>query len=813
MIKVVRSRRVPELIQLSAAECGLACLAMILNSHGRKTSIAELRAHQTIGRDGLSALAIVREARHYGLRARSIALKHSDLRHIQLPAIVHWEFMHFLIVERWSRRGVDVVDPAFGRRRLTHDEFDQGFTGVVITLEPGPEFDRRPGPVRRPLRDYARQYVQLAPGTFAQVLGASLLLLIIGLTFPLLTKVVVDRILPFKMNSVMPVLGIGILAIFLAQIVVTLLREWLLVYLRARLDLHMMLGFVEHLFALPYSFFQQRSAGDLLTRLSSNTILRDILSNQLIAALLDSVLVLFYLGILLWQSLPFGLLTAGIGLLQLLILLLSSRAITRLASRELAAYGKSQGYLAEALSGIVTLKASGAEPRAFERWSNLFVDQLNLSLRYNYVSATVTSVLGAFRTLAQLALLWLGATQVLNGSITLGTMVALNALAAAFFAPLASLMSGGEQLQLVGAHLDRISDVTSAEPEQWAPSVRLPPRLTGQVRLSNVSFRYAPDSPLVLKEIELAVEARQKVAIVGPSGSGKSTLGKLFLGLYTPTEGDISYDGIPLQSMDLREVRRQFGVVLQESVLFSGSILSNITLNNPAIDRNLVVEAARVAAIHDDITRMPMGYDTFISEGGSALSGGQRQRLAIARAIAHSPTILLLDEATSHLDVVTERRVAENLLGLSCTQIIIAHRLSTIRDADVILVIDQGTIVERGSHAELLECGGYYASLMREQLEPTTVPGEPTAGTTATEGVEDNSTTPLPPFVEEVADDRLVEAPTSDVGRNLAGDSDLQDEIVVRESLVQQDYLGRLKAADPTAEEEFRAGSTSKECL
>jgi len=263
-------------------------------------------------------------------------------------------------------------------------------------------------------------------------------------------------------------------------------------------------------------------------------------------------------------------------------------------------------------------------------------------------------------------------------------------------------------------------------------------------------------------------------------------------------------------------VRRQFGVVLQESVLFSGSILSNITLNNPAIDRNLVVEAATVAAIHDDIARMPMGYDTFISEGGSALSGGQRQRLAIARAIAHSPTILLLDEATSHLDVVTERRVAEKLLGLACTQIIIAHRLSTIRDADVILVIDQGTIVERGSHDELLECGGYYASLMREQLEPTTVPSEPTAGTTATEGVKDNSTTPMPASVEAVADGRLVETPTSNAGRDLAGaDCDLEgvDEIVERESLVHRDYLERLKAVDPTAEEEFRAGSTSEECL
>jgi ABC-type bacteriocin/lantibiotic exporter with double-glycine peptidase domain len=241
--------------------------------------------------------------------------------------------------------------------------------------------------------------------------------------------------------------------------------------------------------------------------------------------------------------------------------------------------------------------------------------------------------------------------------------------------------------------------------------------LSGHIRLEQVSFRYAPDAPPVLRQLDLAIEAGQKVAIVGPSGSGKSTLGKLLLGLYLPTEGTISYDGIPLQRLNFQEVRRQLGVVLQESMLFSGSILSNITLNNPTIDRAQVVEAAKIAAIDEDIIDMPMGYDTFVSEGGSALSGGQRQRLALARAIAHAPKILVLDEATSHLDVVTEQRVAQHVQALACTQIIIAHRLSTIRNADLILVLEQGTIVEQGPHHELLRRQGYYAGLMQQQLE------------------------------------------------------------------------------------------------
>src|SRR5947209_3019726 len=721
MIRKIRRKRVPQVSQVSMVECGLACLAMVLTYYGRKTSISELRMHYGVGRDGLSALGIVRAARHYGMRVRAISLRQNDFRFVKLPAIVHWEFNHFLIVERWSRKRIDVVDPARGRYRLTHDEFDAGFTGVVITLEPGVAFDRHAAPSRRAFRTYVQQYIQQAPATFLQLLGASLLLLVIGLALPLLTKVVVDQILPFGMDNVMSVLGIGILALFLSQTVATFLREWLLVYLRARIDIHVMLGFVEHLLTLPYSFFQQRSSGDLLARMSSNTLLRDILSNQLLSTLLDSSLVIFYLVILLWQSLPFGLLTLVIGLLQVLLLLGSNRPIRNLASRELAAQGKSQGYLAEALAGIATLKGSGAEQRAFERWSNLFFDQLNISLRHNYLSTTMTTIMTALRSLAPLALLWVGATQVLNGSITLGTMVALNALAAAFFAPLASLVISGQQLQLVSAHLERISDVMEAEAEQRVQAVQPPPPLAGHIRLERVSFRYAPEAPEVLHHLDLTIEAGQKVAIVGPSGAGKSTLGKLLLGLYVPTEGTIFYDGIPLQGLNYQEVRRQFGVVLQETTLFSGSILSNITLNNPTMDKEQVAKAAEIAAIDEDIMSMPMGYETFVSEGGSALSGGQRQRLAIARAIAHKPALLLLDEATSHLDVTTEQKVAEHLQTLACTQIIIAHRLSTIRNADLILLLNQGNIVERGSHDELLHRNGYYARLMHQQLEHSEV--------------------------------------------------------------------------------------------
>lgn len=711
-----RRRRVPVLQQISIVECGAACLAMLLSYHGRKTTVSEVREQCGVGRDGLSALSIVKAARKYGMRVRAVSLQENDFRFVSLPAIVHWEFNHFIVVERWSPKAVEVVDPASGRKSLTAKEFDEGFTGVVIMMEPGVQFSRGNKTSQLSLFSYARSYVQQAPFALAQVLGASLLLQILGLIFPVLSAIIINNLIPMKMVNALQLLGIGMVMIILAQAITKILRAMILLYLQARVDTHLMFNFLERLFSLPQRFFLQRSTGDILARVSSNTVIRDTISNQLFSTVLDGTFVLVYFFILLSQSPTFTVVIAVIAFIQTILLLSTSKPLTELNRRELAAAGKSQGYLTETLAGIKTLKSAGAENRVLERWSNLFFDQMNISVRRVYVASIIDTVLSTLSAAAPLILLWLGTQQIINGTMQLGTMLALNSLGAALLGPITSLVSSARQIQLVQSHMERLSDVIEAEPEQDVLEVVQPPRLTGQVRLENVSFQYDPQSPPVLREINVSIHPGQKVAIVGRTGSGKSTLGSLLLGLYTPTKGEVYYDNIALRKLNYQAVRSQFGVVMQEASVFSGSVRENITLNDPGMNMEQVIVAAQRAAIHEDIMKMPMEYETMVSEGGNALSGGQRQRLALARAIVNLPAILLLDEATSSLDVVTEKVVEHHINQLACTQIVIAHRLSTIRNADVILVLHEGQIVEHGNHDQLLRQGGYYAKLIESQL-------------------------------------------------------------------------------------------------
>jgi ABC-type bacteriocin/lantibiotic exporter with double-glycine peptidase domain len=448
-------------------------------------------------------------------------------------------------------------------------------------------------------------------------------------------------------------------------------------------------------------------------------MVRELLTTGAISALIDGSLASLYLVLLFMLSPPLAALVLGLGLLQVMVLVLARRRNQHLMSESLQVEAKAQSYTFELLAGIETLKAAGAERRAAEHWERLFVDQVNVAMRRGRLEASMASVTGTLQLGAPLAILVYGGFQVLNDSLSLGTMLAAAALAAGFLEPLATLVDTGTKLQLLRSYMERINEVLDARREQEGQNVATAHRLSGRVRAESVSFAYGPLAPAVVKGVSLEVQPGQQLGIVGRTGSGKSTLARLLLGMYPPTSGRILFDGIDLAELELRSLRTQIGIVTQSPYLFGSTIRQNIALNNPDMPHESVIAAAKLACIHDEIMAMPMGYETRLVDAGASLSGGQQQRIALARALAHRPAILLLDEATSDLDGVTERTVHQNLSALGCTRIVIAHRLSTIVNADLILVMEDGRIVQQGMHRELMALHGPYRQQVAVQLGPS----------------------------------------------------------------------------------------------
>jgi ATP-binding cassette subfamily B protein len=724
-------RRIPHIQQTAATDCGPACLTMVLAYFGKSVRLDEVRAAMGFSRLGTDALTLVETARIYGLRGRGIKIRDIDaLRFLDPASILHWRFNHFVVFERMDRRGAWVVDPGGGRRLVSREELDRAFTGVAVSFETTEDF--APGrDERRPVWGQLRQ-VLAESGLLSRILVTSVVIQLFALAVPILTGLIVDRVVPRGDQHLLLVLAAGCAGLVGFKLLALLVRSFLLLYLRTRLDARMTLSFLDHLVHLPYLFFQQRSAGDLLMRLNSNATIREILTSTAISGLFDGVMVVLYLAFLVAADLRMGLLVAGLGALRLAIFLITRRRQRDLMSESLQTQADSRGYQVQVLSGIETIKAGGAEDRAVDRCAHLFVRELNVSLDRGRLDAVVSSVLDVMGTLSPLLVLIYGATEVLQGELTLGTMLALSALASGFLTPLTTLVGTATQLQLLGSYLERIDDVLETEREQGREARQRPAALRGRVTLEGVSFHYSPVTPPVVSDASVDLQPGQLVAVVGASGSGKSTLAGLLAGLYRPETGRILYDGIDLADLDLRWLRGQLGFVAQNAYLFGMSIRANIALNDPTLPLSRVIEAARLAEIHDDIQAMPMAYESVLADGGASLSGGQRQRLALARALVRRPKVLILDEATSALDAVTEAKVQKSLAALRSTRIVIAHRLSTVRDADLILVMDAGSIVERGTHGELMARHGTYRALVDAQLERSESSGEdPAAARTA----------------------------------------------------------------------------------
>jgi ABC-type bacteriocin/lantibiotic exporter with double-glycine peptidase domain len=673
----------------------------------------ELRETTSTGREGVDALSIMQAARAYGMHARGVKVELDAIRYLDRGSILHWEFNHFVVFDRITKRGVEVVDPALGRRFVPVDEFGKSFTGVAITLQPGDEFERAGGRSKGVWRYLGP--ILSHPGLLARILTTSVLIQLFALALPLFTGLVIDRIVPRDSRHFLTVITVGLVAMVLFHFAASFVRAHLLLHLRTHLDLRISLGFIGHIVELPYQFFLQRSAGDLMMRLNSNTTVRELLTTTAASSLLDGILVTLYLILLFAASWSFATVVLALALLQIVVLLVSRRRNQRLMTEGLQAQAKSQSYLVQLFAGIETLKAVGAESRGVEHWSNLFVNEVNVSLARGRLNAFVESLMNALRIGSPIAILAFGTFQVLDGSLTLGTMFALSALSTGFLTPVGALITTFLQLQLLGSYMERINDVLDTPREQDKSAVRPAGRLRGRITVDDVWFRYSRQGPDVARGVSLEIEPGQKIAVVGRSGSGKSTLANLLLGLFRPTSGSVLYDGIDLATLETSSVRRQLGIVPQQAYLFGTSIRENIALADPSLDLDAIERAARQARIHDDIETMALGYETVLADGGASLSGGQRQRIALARALVHDPVILVLDEATSSLDAATEREIYDNLSTLDCTIIVIAHRLSTISRADQILVMDGGVFEETGTHEELMRLEGLYAELVHSQ--------------------------------------------------------------------------------------------------
>jgi ATP-binding cassette, subfamily B, bacterial len=627
-----------------------------------------------------------------------------------LPAIIHWQGVHFVVLEKWGQDKATIIDPALGRRTLSHDEFAARYSGVALTFEPSAHFAEKMAARSADAPPAAwRLYLQRAlnvPGSrplLGQLLGASLLLQLAGLILPLAIWLVVERILPAPDDPPLLLLGVG-----LVDGVVGPNGRYLPAQpvghpapAAARQPHHARLFSPSAI--PPLRFFPTAHQRRFNFPPGGNAVVRQMISSGVLGGLLDGGLALLYLIILYAQAPLFGLVITGMAAAQFLILARTGGRVHEYSQIALATRAEEDGFAVQVLRGIESVKAAGTESWLFAQWHGRFTATLQADARRDRYVAGINSLLQLLTNAAPLLLLWLGVGAVNGGQLSLGQMLGLVALASSSLVPLGSLAHYINQGQQIWAYLERLADVwdTAVEETPAVETEQEPLVLQGGIQVANLTFRYAQDGAFGLSDVSFTVAPGEKVAIVGPTGAGKSTLVRLLLGLYRPQAGSITFDGRPMDELGLSRLRRAIGVVLQDAFIISGTIRENIALNQPDMPFSQVEAAAKQAALHEEIMRLPMGYETRVGEGGSGLSGGQRQRLALARALATRPSLLILDEATSHLDGISEGKIKQALDALPITRLIIAHRLSSVRDADRILALEGGRLAEAGAPAEL----------------------------------------------------------------------------------------------------------------
>ena len=718
-----RKKKTPTVLQMEALECGAASLSMILAYYHKYVSLEELRVECGVSRDGTKASNLIKAAQKYGLEGKGFKMEVDALRQLKGPAILFWNFNHFVVFEKFKRKSVIINDPATGRRAVDLDEFDEAFTGVVLTFEPTESF--KPGGEKPGIWSRLKKRLGGLASIFTFLGFLSFLFLIPGFIYPTFSRFFVDDILVKNSLDHLKPLIFAMVVSCLITTILQAIQNSVLMRFQVRLSLSSASKFIDHIFKMPLQFFVQRLPGELCSRISSCDSVAELVSGQLIGILINLFSSIFFFILMLMYDIPLTLISLSLTILVVLIFRITSEPIKNKSLKLQMESGKLSGITMSGIDMIESLKASGAENDFFMQWSG---QQAKVILENQRLAKINTSNSVIPRTISQLQnilILSIGALRVMDGQLTIGMLMAFQILLANFTGPVNSFLGLGADLLSASADMQRIDDVMEYplpkkfkedyEEKSEVEVARYSPvnKLEGYISIKNAVFGYSPLEQPLINGLNIEFTPGKRVALVGATGSGKSTIGKLLSATCTLWEGELLFDGKPLREIDRRVFASSVAVVNQNISLFEGSVKDNITMWDKTIPEEVYIQAAKDACIHDVITSRPSGYYSRVAEGGKNFSGGQRQRLEIARALALNPRIIIMDEATSALDAITEQTVDQNIRRRGCTSIIIAHRLSTIRDCDEIIVLDHGNIVQRGTHDQLLEQGGMYSDLVR----------------------------------------------------------------------------------------------------